>query len=233
MQFSLFRFHRISGVFINKFLYWASIILKSRALANWAIGAYGAPGRTRTCNLRFRRPLLCPVELLGHFYSSCWYNSRKNAEQLNHSASIISSNNFYWLIKPWSNKLVFLAFLLLMFFLFICIITFFSFNFTLSQILRFCYGTPPQTRTEKMQGLSLPRLPIVSVGHNDLTDNRRLYQFAYFPILVRKAGLEPANSGSLSKEISTGSNLVRIAEFKPAISWSRIMRSSSSCPISR
>ena len=124
MQFSLFRFHRISGVFINKFLYWASIILKSRALANWAIGAYGAPGRTRTCNLRFRRPLLCPVELLGHFYSSCWYNSRKNAEQLNHSASIISSNNFYWLIKPWSNKPVFLVFLLLVVFLFICIITF-------------------------------------------------------------------------------------------------------------
>ena len=109
---------------------------------------------------------------------------------------------------------------------------FFSFNFTFLQILRFCCGTPPQTRTEKMQGLSLPRLPIASVEHNDLTDNRRLYQFAYFPIMVGKAGLEPANSGSLSKEISTGSNLVRIAGFKPAISWSRIMRSSSSCPIS-
>lgn len=67
------------------------------------------------------------------------------------------------------------------------------------QILRFCYGTPPQTRTEKMQGLSLPRLPIASVEHNDLTDNRRLYQFAYFPVMVGKAGLEPANSGSLSK----------------------------------
>lgn len=126
MQFSLFRFRRISGVFINKFLYWASIILKSRALANWAIGAYGAPGRTRTCNLRFRRPLLYPVELLGHFLFIAlrWYSSRKNAEQLNHSASIISSNNFYWLIKLWSNKLVFLVFLLLAVFLFICIITF-------------------------------------------------------------------------------------------------------------
>ena len=89
---------------------------------------------------------------------------------------------------------------------------------TLMQILRFCYGTPPQTRTEKMQGLSLPRLPIASVEHNDLTDNRRLYQFAYFPIMVGKAGLEPANSGSISKEISTGSGMVRIAGFKPAIS---------------
>ena len=98
--------------------------------------------------------------------------------------------------------------------------------------MHFCYGTPPQTWTEKMQGLSLPRLPIASVEHNDLTDNRRLYQFAYFPIMVGKAGLEPANSGSLSKEISTGSGMVRIAGFKPAISWSRIMRSSSSCPIS-
>ena len=126
MQFSLFRFHRISGVFINKFLYWASISLKSRALANWAIGAYGAPGRTRTCNLRFRRPLLYPVELLGHFLFIAlrWYSSRKNAEQLNRSASIISSSNFYWLIKLWSNKLVFLVFLLLVVFLFICIITF-------------------------------------------------------------------------------------------------------------
>ena len=104
--------------------------------------------------------------------------------------------------------------------------------FTLRQLLRFCYGTPPQTRTEKMQCLSLPRLPIASVEHNDLTDNRRLYQFAYFPIMVGKAGLEPTYSGSISKEISTGSNLVRIAGFKPAISWSRITRSSSSCPIS-
>ena len=69
-----------------------------------------------------------------------------------------------------------------------------------------------------MQGLSLPRLPIASVEHNDLTDNRRLYQFAYFPIMVGKAGLEPANSGSISKEISTGSGMVRIAGFKPAIS---------------
>ena len=94
----------------------------------------------------------------------------------------------------------------------------FSFNFTLLQILRFCCGTPPQTRTEKMQGLSLPRLPIASVEHNDLTDNRWLYQFAYFPIMVGKAGLEPANSGSQSKEISTGSNLAWIAGFKPAIS---------------
>ena len=93
-----------------------------------------------------------------------------------------------------------------MFFLFICIITFFSFSITLLQILRFCCGTPPQTRTEKMQGLSLPRLPIVSVEHNDLTNNRRLYQFAYFPIMFGKAGLEPTNSGSQSKEISTGSN---------------------------
>lgn len=39
----------------------------------------------------------------------------------------------------------------------------------------------------------------------DLTNNRRLYQFAYFPIMVGKAGLEPTYSGSQSKEISTGS----------------------------
>ena len=50
--------------------------------------------------------------------------------------------------------------------------------------------------------------------------------------MVGKAGLEPANSGSQSKEISTGSGMVRIAGFKPAISWSRITRSRSSCPIS-
>ena len=51
--------------------------------------------------------------------------------------------------------------------------------------------------------------------HNDLTDNRRLYQFAYFPIMFGKAGLEPANSGSQSKEISTGSNMVRNTGFEP------------------
>lgn len=175
--------------------------------SNWAKRAYGAPGRTRTCNLRFRRPLLYPVELLGHFLFIAlrWYNS---------------------------NKLVFLVFSTFSGFSVHLHHNFFSFNFTLLQILRFCCGAPPQTRTEKMQGLSLPRLPIASVEHNDLTNNRRLYQFAYFPIMVGKAGLEPANSGSQSKEISTGSGLVRIAGFKPAISWSRIMRSSSSCPIS-
>lgn len=94
-------------------------------------------------------------------------------------------------------------------------------------------GTPPQTRTEKMQGLSLPRLPVASVEHFgalyrdrtcdlphvkrmlipaelkvqfDLTNNRRLYHFAYFPIMFGKAGFEPTYSGPQSKEISTGSN---------------------------
>ena len=64
--------------------------------------------------------------------------------------------------------------------------------------MRFCYGTPPQTRTEKMQGLSLPRLPIASVEHNDLTDNRRLYQFAYFTVMVEATRAAQAWSSSQS-----------------------------------
>ena len=40
------------------------------AAAKWAwLGSPGiAPGRTRTCDLRFRRPLLCPAELLARVF---------------------------------------------------------------------------------------------------------------------------------------------------------------------
>ena len=49
-----------------------------------------------------------------------------------------------------------------------------------------------------MQGLSLPRLPIASVEHNDLTDDRRLYQFAYFTAMVEATCAAQACSSSQS-----------------------------------
>lgn len=51
-------------------------LLRSRVVSAWD----GAPGGTRTPNTRLRRPLLYPVELLGHKGGTL--NRRKGSEDM-------------------------------------------------------------------------------------------------------------------------------------------------------